>query len=386
MASPSPGGRSNDPPRVESSTTFEADFLAQYRDRLSAEHLRALAAMKQCRTPRQPEDAARSARMRAPQPGSPFLRPSSLPALSAPREPAMAANDSCSARCRPSTFLLTFTLPAEFRALAWAHQQSALRSSDALRLADACTPSASNDRQLQGTPGAIAVLHTNTRRLRLSPPCPSGHAGGRDRRRAKALAHQAAAAGQRHAICSTTRRWRRCFGRRCWPASKRRAWRCRLATRSTGWSIANRSAAARRRSSISGAISTAASSASKDIVACDNGQVSFRYRERQDRQVRTAHSLRRAFPVAGPAACVAQGLSARAQFRLSASELQAPDRVAARVAEVRSRPNHPMDQATRADPVRLLWRGDDDRENTDSTHGLHTHHDADSHSGDTLIV
>jgi hypothetical protein len=45
-----------------------------------------------------------------------------------------------------------------------------------------------------------------------------------------------------------------------------------------------------------------------------------------------------------------------------------------------------MDQATRADPVCVLWRGDDDRANTDSTHKLDTHHHTDSHSGDTLIV
>ena len=30
--------------------TFEADFLAQYRDRLTSDHYRALAAMKHCRT------------------------------------------------------------------------------------------------------------------------------------------------------------------------------------------------------------------------------------------------------------------------------------------------------------------------------------------------
>ncbi len=35
--------------------TFEADFLAQYRDRLRPEHARALAAMKHCRTPASPK-------------------------------------------------------------------------------------------------------------------------------------------------------------------------------------------------------------------------------------------------------------------------------------------------------------------------------------------
>ena len=34
--------------------SFEADFLAQYRDRLTSDHYRALAAMKHCRTPASP--------------------------------------------------------------------------------------------------------------------------------------------------------------------------------------------------------------------------------------------------------------------------------------------------------------------------------------------
>ena len=35
--------------------TFEADFLAQYRDRLTPAHYRALAAMKHCRTQASPK-------------------------------------------------------------------------------------------------------------------------------------------------------------------------------------------------------------------------------------------------------------------------------------------------------------------------------------------
>ena len=65
-------------------------------------------------------------------------------------------------------FLLTFTLPAEFRALAGAHQSlvydSLLRCSwETVHLFS------QNDKQLAGTPGAIAVLHTNTRRLDYHP-------------------------------------------------------------------------------------------------------------------------------------------------------------------------------------------------------------------------
>ena len=65
-------------------------------------------------------------------------------------------------------FLLTFTLPAEFRALGWAHQ------SVLYELLMRCSwqtvrTFSHNDKQLQGTPGAIAVLHTNTRQLAYHP-------------------------------------------------------------------------------------------------------------------------------------------------------------------------------------------------------------------------
>src|SRR3990167_9916493 len=65
-------------------------------------------------------------------------------------------------------FLLTFTLPAEFRALSWAHQ------SVVYELLMRCSwetvrTFSQNDRQLQGTPGAVAVLHTHSRRLDYHP-------------------------------------------------------------------------------------------------------------------------------------------------------------------------------------------------------------------------
>ena len=65
-------------------------------------------------------------------------------------------------------FLLTFTVPAEFRTLLFAHQRVAyellMRSAwETVRIFS------QNDRQLRGTPGAIAVLHTNTRRLDFHP-------------------------------------------------------------------------------------------------------------------------------------------------------------------------------------------------------------------------
>lgn len=65
-------------------------------------------------------------------------------------------------------FLLTFTLPAEFRGLAAAHADVVLDR--LMRCAwETVHRFSQSDRQLQGTPGAIAVLHTHSRRLDFHP-------------------------------------------------------------------------------------------------------------------------------------------------------------------------------------------------------------------------
>ena len=55
-----------------------------------------------------------------------------------------------------------------------------------------------------------------------------------------------------------------------------------------------------------------------------------------------------------------------AQLWLSASELKAPDRLAACAAEVRAGPGFAMVQGTRTDPMHVLWGGDGDCENAHS--------------------
>ena len=65
-------------------------------------------------------------------------------------------------------FLMTFTLPAEFRPLAWS--QPSVVYDLLLRCSwETVQTFSQSDKQLQGTPGAIAVLHTNTRRLDYHP-------------------------------------------------------------------------------------------------------------------------------------------------------------------------------------------------------------------------
>lgn len=65
-------------------------------------------------------------------------------------------------------FLITFTLPAEFRPLAWAKPNVIY---DLLMRCswETVRTFSHNDKQLQGAPGAIAVLHTHTRQLGFHP-------------------------------------------------------------------------------------------------------------------------------------------------------------------------------------------------------------------------
>ena len=147
--------------------TFEADFLAQYRHRLTSEHIHALAAIRHCRTRASPRMQAQCTQCEHHQ-----LVPHSCGHRHCPHcqhhESQQWLERQMKKQLPAEYFLLTFTLPAEFRALAGAHQSvaydSLLRCSwETVRLFS------QNDKQLAGTPGAIAVLHTNTRRLDYHP-------------------------------------------------------------------------------------------------------------------------------------------------------------------------------------------------------------------------
>ncbi len=147
--------------------TFEADFLTQYRGQLRSEHYRALAAMKQCRT-----QASPMMRVKCTGCEQQKLVPHSCGHRHCPHcqhhESQQWLERQMKKQVPAQYFLLTFTLPAEFRALSWAHQ------SVIYELLMRCSwetvrTFSKNDRQLQGTPGAIAVLHTNTRQLEFHP-------------------------------------------------------------------------------------------------------------------------------------------------------------------------------------------------------------------------
>jgi len=64
--------------------------------------------------------------------------------------------------------MITFTLPQEWRTLAWQNQKMVygLLTQSAW---DTVNTFSQNDKKLQGTAGAVTVLHTHTRRLDFHP-------------------------------------------------------------------------------------------------------------------------------------------------------------------------------------------------------------------------
>lgn len=146
---------------------FEADFRARYRDRLTPDHLRALAAMKHCRGAASPkmEVACTACDHRS-------LVPHSCGHRHCPHCQHHESQQWLERQMRrlvpADYFLLTFTLPAEFRPLAAVHPRVVydLLIKSAWETVRAFSQ---NDRQLAGMPGAIAVLHTHSRRLDYHP-------------------------------------------------------------------------------------------------------------------------------------------------------------------------------------------------------------------------
>ena len=147
--------------------TFEAEFLNQYRGSILPSHLKALSAMKRCRTSLSP-------RMRAqcPDCDHQVFVPHSCGHRNCPHcqhhESQQWLERQLHKQVPAEYFLLTFTLPKELRLLAWNHQR--LLYSTMIRCVwQTVRTFSQNDRQLQGSAGAIAVLHTHSRGLDFHP-------------------------------------------------------------------------------------------------------------------------------------------------------------------------------------------------------------------------
>jgi Putative transposase/Transposase zinc-binding domain len=146
---------------------YADSLLASYQHRLSPQHLQALAALRRCRTPQSQHMQLQCSSC----PNQRFV-PHSCGHRLCPHcqhyESQQWLERQLQKHVPAEYFLLTFTLPAELRALAFAHQEQVYEqllscSWQTLR------QFAENDATLQGTPGAISVLHTHSRRLDYHP-------------------------------------------------------------------------------------------------------------------------------------------------------------------------------------------------------------------------
>lgn len=147
--------------------TFEAEFLEQYRDSILPGHRQALAAMKHCRSSLSPRMLAQCSEC-----DQHLFVPHSCGHRNCPHcqhhESQQWLERQLKRQVPAAYFLLTFTLPAELRPLAWSHQRKLYALIIRCSWETVQTFSL-NDKQLQGTPGAVTVLHTHSRRLDFHP-------------------------------------------------------------------------------------------------------------------------------------------------------------------------------------------------------------------------
>lgn len=264
-------------------TAFEGELRARYGDRLLPSQHQALTALKHCRTTRSPRMQVQCSDCHQQQ-----YMPHSCGHRSCPQcqhhESEQWLQRQLQRQVPAEYFLLTFTLPAQLRALASDHQRIVY---DALMRAswDTLRTFSCNDKHLKGTPGAIAVLHTHSRRLDYHPHV--------------------------HVIM---------------PAAaidtKRRLWRTKTSRRGSPWLFAHKAMAQVFRAKVLDAINHAGLSVpertparwvvdckavgsgkkalvylgrylyrgvirEKDILACQNGQVTFRYQDSHTRRWQT---------------------------------------------------------------------------------------------------
>lgn len=147
--------------------TFESSFIAQYGDKLPSAPRYALTAMRDCRT-------AQSLKMRVECTDchQTLYVPHSCGHRNCPHCQAHESQQWIERQLKKQVpadyFLVTFTIPSEFRGLAWKHRRTLFDLMLKCSWSTLKTFS-QNDKKLQGVPGAIAVLHTHSRQLNFHP-------------------------------------------------------------------------------------------------------------------------------------------------------------------------------------------------------------------------
>jgi len=146
---------------------FEADYYQEYGDTILPSHRRALSALKECRSEFSPMMKLECAECHE----TGYL-PHSCGHRNCPHcqhhESQAWIDNQLKRHVKGNYVLITFTIPAEFRPLFYTHQRD-LYSQMFGTIWETLQTFSQNDKQLQGTPGAIAVLHTHSRKLDYHP-------------------------------------------------------------------------------------------------------------------------------------------------------------------------------------------------------------------------
>lgn len=258
--------------------SFEAEFIEQYQHSLLPSQRKALAAMKVCRTTQSPlmlthcDDCDNHVYM-----------PHSCGHRNCPHcqnhESRQWLERQLKKQVPAEYFLLTFTLPKELRTLTWQHQREvyALMTQCAW---ETVKTFAHNDKQLHGEAGAITVLHTHSRRLDYHPHV-----------------HMVMPAA---VVDAKTQAWRKKHGYLFNHKALAKVFRAKLLAAITqagltlperypeNWVVDCKSVGTGEKALIylgkylyKGVIQE------KDIIACEDGQVTFRYRDAKTKQMRT---------------------------------------------------------------------------------------------------
>ncbi|MFQ5641697.1 MAG: transposase [bacterium] len=147
--------------------TFAAELIASERASILPGHLKALCAMKHCRSSQSPVILAQCDDCEQQR----FV-PHSCGHRNCPHCQSHESQQWLERQLKKEVpadyFLITFTLPAAFRALAWQHQGVLYDMMLGCAWKTVKT-FAQNDLALQGRAGAISVLHTHSRRLDYHP-------------------------------------------------------------------------------------------------------------------------------------------------------------------------------------------------------------------------
>jgi len=148
---------------------YEKEFIQKYNKQILPSHLKTMNAIKTCRS-------IHSSKMLMQCEGKSCTHQTLIPHSCGNRHCPHCQNyetskwiDKQLQRQLPTKyFMITFTFPAQFRSVAWYNQRSVYKilfDSAWATIKTFCL----NDKKLGGMPGAIAVLHTNSRELNYHP-------------------------------------------------------------------------------------------------------------------------------------------------------------------------------------------------------------------------